>query len=933
MKNVLPFIFLFTFFVQAAMGQNDSISVITATSYLDDPMTYLSNISGAKIPSGILIDRTRYDSLILNVNGTSKVTTISSTSWIELYNHLKYTSNSATMLDTFEIFNEVVEDHFEATQTYSIGILDFKFNRLKQSAVDNGELIQGVSYAQDISLNPNSFSNERAVIASCLVENIQGDVINFIVSSFFYQTNVQNETLQSIEIDFDDGSGYRPVEFDEQVTISYGTSSGYLLFKVKLQYEDNITHQVRTYYAHSSVFRTGSATVPLPAPLPGASSSSGKINADREIFYPSLIKATFEECRRCGLQTCCRDVERVIGGGNLQVYILFAPGNASGKLRRPFIVTDGFDPGNKRDYYHNSIKRQKTPLSNDYRGLYQLLNGDPSPWYSGEPSANLVGQLRNDGYDIVIINFRDGTGDIPTNAMYLRAFLKNVLNSPAYRDNFTEEAVLVGPSMGGLITRYALKTMEQNNEPHYVKAWYSFDSPHRGAYIPMSLQITMAFFSKIATAGISKLENGKAQFKAARSILSTPAAKQMLVRHYLGTSGGKLLYNGSYDDDFNQFQQQLNALGYPAFSKNYAITNGGTGKLYEPNGSLIIAFKILPWTWSYGYRYHNSEDSHEVFEGRRRDAHLTVRTSDQIAFENSVGGWSGQLYALNLNPDNKRSWVVGQSGTVQGLKAAFINTSSAFGIPVTRENVYKTWQDYQASNTPFDEIKGMDVPTSEEHVRISPLTAQYFISKLREDFSNTTRPRVRTGEVLNESVVGPIAYVIKESIIFAGSGNSYTVENSGNIKIISGGSIKLSPGFLARPGSVVSATIGPVEFSSQAGRGASYASTALDLSEQSPYAGKVYEYSVVHEESSITSTSELSVFPNPTNGMLQVSIPGGEGVKVLEVFNSIGVLIRKTQSILDGAQEVDLSFQPPGVYSIRVTSVLGKVMHAKVIKR
>lgn len=909
-------------------GQSDSsASVLTAESYFSNPVTYLSTLNKNKIASGILIDRTIYDSLILNVNGTSKITTISSTSWFELYNQIRYSTYDTTTMDNINVFSETVDAYYESSRVYSIGILDFNFNRIRPEAISSGQLIQGINYIKDLSANSSSFFNERAVVASCLSENIQGDRINFVVSDFFYLTNVQSEQLNSIQIDFDDGFGYRTLDFGDVITIDYGSQSEFLLIKVKLTYENIITHVLTSYYAYSSVHRTGSSTVPSPDIVSSGLNNGGRIDPDREFLYPELVTGPVTYCGICGYQVCCRTIETVLSGGDLQVYILFSPENTSQKLRRPFIVTDGFDPGNKRDYYSNKIAESKTPKSNDFRGLYQLLNGDPSPWYENYPSANLIDLLRDDGYDIVIVNFTKGDGDIPSNATMLRNLFKNVLNSSLYRDNKTEEAILVGPSMGGLITRHALTTMEQNNEPHYVKAWYSFDSPHKGAYIPLALQRSVNFLAKIHTGGIGVLEDAKAQFQNSRDILNTEAAKQMLRYHYKNSSS-----SGQPTDAFTDLQNELDILGFPKQTKNYALSNGGTTKLYEESGALILGFKIFSWTWVVGYGNKNVDGNYKIFEGSRQGSNNDeeLYTNNQIGFENSVGGWNSALYSLNYQPKNKWDWATFESEA--GLKSTFILTSSAFGIPITRQSVYKTWEDYQASDTPFDVIKGMNITGSEEHVRISPATASWFIDQLRQDFTNSTRPRVRTNQVVTQTITGPVAYVIKEDITFAGSGNSFTVENSGDIKITAGNSITLSPGFFAKAGSVVSTLITPVEYSTINSRMSASSTEPIDFSQQSPYLGEIFDYIEEQPQQVENTESGFVIYPNPVEQTATMILSDYYAHSSMQIVNAIGVIVFTDHDIEAGEYHLDLSDFSTGIYSVIIKRKNAKVITGKILK-
>ena len=65
------------------------------------------------------------------------------------------------------------------------------------------------------------------------------------------------------------------------------------------------------------------------------------------------------------------------------------------------------------------------------------------------------------------------------------------LNNTLFSNGSSEKLVIVGPSMGGQMSRYALAYMEKHNIPHNTRLWVSIDSPHLGANIPIGIQSMM----------------------------------------------------------------------------------------------------------------------------------------------------------------------------------------------------------------------------------------------------------------------------------------------------------------------------------------------------------------------------------------------------------------------------------------------------------
>ena len=155
-------------------------------------------------------------------------------------------------------------------------------------------------------------------------------------------------------------------------------------------------------------------------------------------------------------------------------YKIFYSGNNS-VIDKPVIFIDGFDPNDSRDI----------------PAMYDLLN-------YGSPTQNLGDIVRSEGFDLIVLNFpeeylspsdgisvvRGGADFIQRNAFILIELI-NVINGLKVG---SEQNVVIGPSMGGLISQYALRHMEENTMDHDTRLFISFDSPHLGANVPIGLQ-------------------------------------------------------------------------------------------------------------------------------------------------------------------------------------------------------------------------------------------------------------------------------------------------------------------------------------------------------------------------------------------------------------------------------------------------------------
>lgn len=260
------------------------------------------------------------------------------------------------------------------------------------------------------------------------------------------------------------------------------------------------------------------------------------------------------------------ETQAYYGQGEFEIF----PDNVDGILDRPIIVLDGFDPGDSRDI----------------PGLYASLSFD---------GQNMADILRDEGFDIVILNAPmyttagkdiDGGADyIQRNAMVLIALIQQ-LNADKVGNN---QLVVLGPSMGGLIARYALAYMEDNSLDADTRLYISFDAPHRGANIPISLQYLINYFA-------IQVGDATAQ-QVVDQLLNSPAAKEMLTDHLLG----HLLQGSDYEQDpskilplgapgfRNEFQAELDALGFPSNVRNVTMINGaGNGTTTGTPGTTIV---------------------------------------------------------------------------------------------------------------------------------------------------------------------------------------------------------------------------------------------------------------------------------------------------------------------------------------------------------
>ena len=368
-----------------------------------------------------------------------------------------------------------------------------------------------------------------------------------------------------------------------------------------------------------------------------------------------------------------------------EAYILLSDQNSS--LTNPIIVIEGYDPDS----------------TNNWPELYENMNQE-----------NMIEDLLAMGYDAVALNFSDGATFIQRNA-YLVEKLIDTVNTVTGR---SVEHTVIGASMGGLVSRYALLDMENNGRDHNTRLFISFDSPQKGADAPLGLQYFGDFFAPYVEDGDSLL-----------AASDTPASKQMIVYHYTDPPSS----TGDPHPWFPALQNELATMGeYPQNLRKVAIING-SGKAQDQGydaGDQIIQFDI---DGSFLFHYRGNVwavpdgNSTMIFDGIYMIAG-GANDSEQITvggtkpYDNAPGG-----YIPTMREMEEGDTVF---NAIQALhdNHCFIPTVSALALD-TEDLFYNVDADPNILDlTPFDAIYYPD--TNEQHITITPATKQWFIDEI-----------------------------------------------------------------------------------------------------------------------------------------------------------------------------------------------------------
>lgn len=316
------------------------------------------------------------------------------------------------------------------------------------------------------------------------------------------------------------------------------------------------------------------------------------------------------------------NAEWKLPGGTARVYL----GQGNTALQRPVILSDGFNSG-----------------PSDFDAFWHGLNG---------LDFAFVDKLRERGHDLILLGYNERSASILQNAEAATACIMQ-----AIAERMSDSPMLVGGfSMGGLITRYALARMEAQRMDHQTGVYLSFDSPHRGASIPLALQALAHFLTG---------------FPAMSRQINSPASRQLLWQHIESVEA-----TPQQDPLRTEFLAALQRVGdWPMRPMKLAVANGrGDG---QGNGvpAGAIALECTQGAFKPTTLRTQSPDNRVVL------AHLKgplqekeVRARGLPAIDGAPGGL---LESFGIAADNLTKPLLGLQAVAHHRSICFVPTISA----------------------------------------------------------------------------------------------------------------------------------------------------------------------------------------------------------------------------------------------------------------
>jgi len=506
-----------------------------------------SDLEKDRIPTGFLLDAAVEFANLHKYDGSIPDSSYTSSKLVAgVYNTLLMSRLSASAY-TPKSPAEFVSDwkNAQAVDVIPLGGLFYEYSQFSAEAVNNAQTFgdPGIvsiyngkfldKYRNGIWRNPYEQKNVFAIAPS--VNSHDKLAFKIKMPSNLFVSN-QSSLIQSIEYRLSDTASYQPLTQNQLIDVSYPSTGTYTwTFKMTLT-------NGQILYSHTKFVVDGD----LGSYIDTSASTSKNGNLE-----PQSKRTLYS------------------GNNRATMYIHLAPGR--NRVTKPLIVAEGFDMGNiiapTREAGLTNIQSFKSSLlQGGY--LYSLINSD---------------------YDIIYVDWNNGVDYIQNNSGLLAAAISWVNANKVG----TEQNVVIGQSMGGLVARYALKDMEDHGIAHQTKLYVSHDSPHLGANIPLSIQnmlvnVTRAYVKTPIAVGVGEFVvpffNEGISVGDMLTLTDTPAARQMLInyvnRHYQ-------IDNSVHDN----WQNILKAKGYPQQCRNVAISNGSECGTDQTLSNLLRLYK------------------------------------------------------------------------------------------------------------------------------------------------------------------------------------------------------------------------------------------------------------------------------------------------------------------------------------------------------
>lgn len=472
----------------------------------------------------------------------------------------------------FDIHKEVGA-HYEATGEVIVGVCDYDYEEIKQDAKDNGDIFwDGYQVKFQGGKDPfNMLEQKNTFVMLPLLSDIATDgwvTFNFSLEHIY--TNLDDH-IDHIAVDFGDGNGFVNLIIGQSYSVYYPEPGEHELTMM-------VNYVNRGYKQVKGLFVTRVKAIIIE------NDCGDGIIVNDGIQYVELPQAHLN----VNVPEVIENEKNDFGMVEARAGIWFGCGDPC-VVDKPFIIVTGYGPDiGKKNIWSDE------PTKNLYSHFNGILGLDAETKATrGMPNGtNLLYKLRNEGYDIIILEFLNGV-DYPQNHAAAVMRLIELVNQEKDNNGSMHENILMGQSMGGISSRIALARWEKermaaNSSPfvhHECRTWINWEGEMQGATIPMGIQlyakfltsevpehIVLSWFQNIQVANAFQQFIDVFLFDEA---LNNPAAQSILTYHVSmnDQANDPILYR---HPKYLALFAQMDELGYPQHVRRVAIADGSS---------------------------------------------------------------------------------------------------------------------------------------------------------------------------------------------------------------------------------------------------------------------------------------------------------------------------------------------------------------------
>lgn len=587
---------------------------LSFNSYQQGIRHVFGSLDSSFFPSGLLLNAAPVDRKMLTMNGDNTDSTVQGADWLFYYNNISHTSAGKYAHKHFTQLWQEQTEAFTQSNTINIPILNIQAHYLDDSAYYKGQIDVSAGVMTDRGGRSESpYKAQRIFCAAPMVHEFYEDNLRFYFPDSLYFSNDTADII-SLKVDFGNGDMPRTVSFNTSVEVGF-PGDGLYHITIELHTSDGI-YRCRTI-----------------------------IKVDLKAERDGLI------CN--GLGTLLDVYAEEMDIGPVDIVNTVKPGQPTGfvkgqygvwlgcghtQITKPFLVSAGFNPGNGKQllpclFGVNTVEFFGIDIpyptwNGEWRGTYyETYNGAYNKEFTVGPEPgsrngnNFFDKLREEGYDIVILQYEDGGSLIQNNAKLFTALIEKI-NQELKLNGSKHELVVCGYSAGAITTRYALAKMEKDFEtykntafapfyPHHrCRLWLSVEGEYQGANVSLGFQHHLKFWtSESIPVSVGDMV-GTMVSVMAHNINTQNTARQLNLASVEASAPPTMKCHSFRTDLLNDFNNLAlpgtpNILkGYPLFCRRVGIAQGsGVGNTvnnYMPGSTGLTAIDMYANAFGFG---------------------------------------------------------------------------------------------------------------------------------------------------------------------------------------------------------------------------------------------------------------------------------------------------------------------------------------------